>query len=142
MIVDSEVALRGVRMRLLGAVSAVLLTMVCAAYVFFTAMNSFGATFAVAVGLCSLGAAVGLLLSARQEEYVHAYAARMERGGTGEEEGAAALALPEGELLHPLLAREDRLNRARVYRAGQERPHAPSLEGRRRASSEHTDGAI
>src|SRR5690554_2145314 len=93
MIVDSEVALRGVRMRLLGAVSAVLFTMICAAYVFFTAMSSFGATFAVAVGLCSFGAAVGLLLSARQEEYVHAYAARMERGGSGEQDGPAVLAL-------------------------------------------------
>jgi|GEM_PF-4718281 len=148
MVVDSEIARRGVHTRLAGALGAVLLTLGCVLYAIMTAMNSFGATFAVTVGLCSFGAAVGLLLSARQEEKVHAFAARMGRADAHElSEGASMRALIEADGVHPLLAREDRRARARVYSAGQERlhppaPHGAPYEGRRRKASDHTDGAI
>lgn len=148
MVVDSEVARRGVRVRLAGALGAVLLTVGCAIYAIMTAMSSFGATFAVTVGLCSFGAAVGLLLSARQEEKVHAFAARMGRSAALESsQGATMRALIEDDGIYPLLAGEDRRARARVYSKGQERLHPPAhragpFEGRRRSGSDHTDGAI
>lgn len=145
MIVDTEVALRGVRSRLFGALVAVVITLGCAIYAIVSAMSSFGATFALTVGLCSFGAAVALLLSARQEEKVHAFAAQMERSAPGEEDGTSMpmRALPGGEALRPLLARDDRRSRVRVYHGAQERPHAPhSEEPRRCASADHTDGAI
>src|SRR5690554_4766869 len=135
MVVDSEIARRGVHTRLAGALGAVLLTLGCVLYAIMTAMNSFGAAF-------------GLLLSARQEEKVHAFAARMGRADAHElSEGASMRALIEADGVHPLLAREDRRARARVYSAGQERlhppaPHGAPYEGRRRKASDHTDGAI
>lgn len=147
MIVDSEIALHGVRMRLFGALLASVITLSSVIYAVASAMNTFGATFALAVGLCSFGAAVALLLSARQEEKVHAFAARMDRavsseGARREEDGMTMRALPGAEALHPLLARDDRHARVRVYRSGQERPHGPGQQERRCASVDHTDGAI
>ncbi|QDG53375.1 hypothetical protein FIV42_22305 [Persicimonas caeni] len=69
--VDPQSALRGVRTRLVGAVIAASTTLVCVLYAMLTSMSSFGSTFALTFGLCSFGAAVALLLSARHEEEVH-----------------------------------------------------------------------
>jgi hypothetical protein len=75
MVVDSQSALRGVRSRLIGAVAAAATTLVCLLYAMLTSLNSFGSTFALTVAMCSFGAAVALLLSARHEEEVHELAA-------------------------------------------------------------------
>jgi hypothetical protein len=71
MVVDSQSALRGVRSRLIGAVAAASITLACLLYAMLSTLNSFGSTFALTVAMCSFGAAVALLLSARQEEEVH-----------------------------------------------------------------------
>lgn len=73
--VDPQSALRGVRTRLVGAVIAASTTLICVLYAALTSMSSFGSTFALTFGVCSFGAAVALLLSARHEEEVHGLAA-------------------------------------------------------------------
>lgn len=88
--VDAEVARRGVRTRLLGALVAVTVTTACAIFAILSALSTFGAMFALGVGASSLGAAVALLLSARQEEQVHAFAAELG------DDPAARAALPGG----------------------------------------------
>lgn len=75
--VDPQSALRGVRARLVGAVGATSVTLVCLLYAMLSSLSTFGATFALTVGLCSFGAAVALLLSARHEEEVHELAAEL-----------------------------------------------------------------
>ncbi|MFW6058457.1 MAG: hypothetical protein ACOC9W_06340 [Persicimonas sp.] len=77
--VDPQSAMRGVRSRLIGAVMAASVTLVCVLYAMLSSMGSFGATFALTVGLCSFGAAVALLLSARHEEEVHELAFQFEQ---------------------------------------------------------------
>lgn len=150
MVVDSQIALRGVRARLLGALVAVVVTLVCGIYMIVSAMSSFGATFALAVGLCSFGAAVALLLSARQEEKVHAFAARMEGGGgprgcdgpsKADTRRSTPRALAKGET-SSLLGRDERTTRSPAYRAASGRRHASVGEARLLASADKTDGAI
>ena len=75
--VSADAARSGVRSRLYGAVLAVLLT-VLSVVAGMLAPHSFGAILGFTTGLCSLGAAVGLLMSARHEEQVHALAASLE----------------------------------------------------------------
>jgi hypothetical protein len=75
--VSSDVAQSGVRSRLMGAVFAVVLTL-ASVVAGILAPHSFGAIFGFTTGLCSFGAAVGLLMSARHEEQVHALAASMD----------------------------------------------------------------
>jgi hypothetical protein len=55
--------------------SAAATTLVCLLYAMLTTLNSFASTFALTVAVCSFGAAVALLLSARHEEEVHEMAA-------------------------------------------------------------------
>ncbi len=97
MVVDSQAALRGVRARLIGAVAAASVTLVCLLYAVLSSLSSFGVTFALTVGLCSFGAAVALLLSARHEEEVHELATELgaRRSAHPQEEAAGRRALPE-----------------------------------------------
>lgn len=85
MSVDPDSAQRGVRARLMGAVGAASTTLICIVYAMLASVGSFGATFALAIGLCSFGAAVGLLLSARHEEEVHELAAQFDRSALDDE---------------------------------------------------------
>ncbi len=78
MIVDPQSARQGVRTRLVGAVIAASTTLICILYAMFSSLSSFGSTFALTVGVCSFGAAVALLLSARHEEEVHGLAAEFD----------------------------------------------------------------
>ena len=73
--VDPQSALRGVRTRLVGAVAAASITLICVLYAMLSSLSSFGSTFALTVGVCAFGAAVALLMSARHEEEVHEMAA-------------------------------------------------------------------
>lgn len=121
--VSSDVARSGVRFRLLGAVLSALVTVLSLLAGMF-APGTFGAIFGFTVALSSFGAAVGLLMSARHEEQVHALAAELERG--------------------TLLAEEP------DERRQLEKQESLSSWGKRRAGAvddaqcvpEHTDGAI
>jgi len=84
---DPKSASRGVRKRLAGAFVAVALTAGCLGVGFVVPLSSFAAIFAFTLGLSSFGAGIGLILSARHEEEVHALAARLDSG--------EALELPE-----------------------------------------------
>lgn len=75
--VEADVARSGVRSRLVGAVFAAMLTL-ASVIAGILAPHSFGAIFGFTTGLCSFGAAVGLLMSARHEEQVHALAASLD----------------------------------------------------------------
>lgn len=75
---DAGAASRGVRSRLLGALGASVMTLICMIVTFVTSLSTFGGTFALSLGLSSFGAAMALVLSARHEEQVHALAAKLE----------------------------------------------------------------
>lgn len=85
--VSSDAASSGVRFRLVGAVFAVLVT-VLSVIAGITAPHSFGAILGIITGLCSFGAAVGLLMSARHEEEVHELAAAFDEHALLEDERA------------------------------------------------------
>lgn len=130
--VDPQSALRGVRSRLVGAVAAASTTLICLLYAMLSSLSSFGSTFALTVGVCSFGAAVALLMSARHEEEVHEMAAgfddqrRLEADTDNERAQRQPRALPEP---NPL-AGADLVDRADIR--GVER----------RAYSQKTDGVI
>jgi hypothetical protein len=163
MVVDSQSALRGVRTRLMGAVVAVLVTLVCGLYAIMSAMSSFGATFAMTVGLCSFGAAVALLLSARHEEEVHAFAAQLGSGALPQQAPKPArlmeardaeerefnkliykeLAFNERRALPEPLPIDETRRFSRRYTHSRPTDSRPGLAGvRRRADADTTDGAI
>lgn len=158
--VDAQSARRGVRLRLLGALVAVSVTLVCFVYAALSAMSTFGATFALAVGLCSFGAAVALLLSARQEEEVHALAARLDAESSGHPMRSAErlvhschLALPEADYIasHAQFCSRTRFERdahLRVYHTHERYPDRAGRVAPQRTDTtpayqaDNTDGAI
>ena len=135
--VEPGSAQKGIRMRLIGAVVAASTTLLCIIYAMLSSIGTFGATFALAVGLCSFGAAVGLVLSARHEEEVHQLAARF-----------ADLALVEGEADPGNTSRPAALPEPDALADGQifedddilERPEMRGVA--RKSYSQHTDGLI
>lgn len=86
---DPRSASRGVRSRLVGAVVALAVTLLCLLTAFVFPLSTFTTTFAFTLGFSSFGAGVALLMSARQEEQVHEIGARLD----GAEDEPA---LPEG----------------------------------------------
>lgn len=75
---DPGAAQRGVRTRLWTAAGTLGVTAVCFAIVVATSLSTFGAIFALTSGLATLGASIGLLMSARHEEQVHEVAAELD----------------------------------------------------------------
>jgi hypothetical protein len=133
--VDPESAQRGVRARLMGAVGAASTTLVCIVYAMLASVGSFGATFALAIGVCSFGAAVALLLSARHEEEVHELAAQFDRTALADEIAADDTASDEHSKPRAL-PKPNPLS-------GIELDEPPQLQGIKRAdSSAHTDGVV
>ncbi|MGM0555871.1 MAG: hypothetical protein ACQEVA_05805 [Myxococcota bacterium] len=98
--VSSDAARSGVRFRLAGAVSATILTLV-SIVAGVLAPNIFGAIFGFTTGLCSFGAAVGLLMSARHEEEVHALAASMEERALLQDHQSDARLGESGQIADP-----------------------------------------
>lgn len=125
--VDPRSAQRGIRTRLLGAIFAAAITLICVLYAMLSSMGTFGSTFALTMGLCSFGAAVGLLLSARHEEEVHQLAADFEeRTLFHDDSESQPRALPEPDVISEV----DIFER-------------PEMRGVRRESySKNTDGVI
>lgn len=76
--VDESSASRGVRKRLGGAVLALVITVLCISVAVATSMATFSGLFALTLGASSLGAAVALIMSARNEEIVHDAAGRLD----------------------------------------------------------------
>ncbi len=146
--VDPQSAMRGVRSRLVGAVMAASVTLVCVLYAMLSSLGSFGATFALTVGICSFGAAVALLLSARHEEEVHELAFQFDKlpgaSPTGADEGSAADSA-SGDRPRALPAPDplDELGRKELDRERFARSEHPALQTTKRADfSGHTDGAL
>lgn len=134
--VDPDSALKGVRTRLVGALAAAAVTLVCFMYAMLSSLSSFGGTFALTIGVCSFGAAVALLLSARHEEEVHELASSFEREDLRSleqlgEAPEAAPALPEPQFTDELWFDS--------YEPGEREPVAAS---RRELRAGQTDGAI
>lgn len=96
--IDPRSALRGVRSRLMGAMGAASMTLICMLYALATSIGSFGATFAFTTGLCSFAAAVALLLSARHEEEVHQLASDFARADLLEVEDEPAASVATAQL--------------------------------------------
>lgn len=65
-------------MRLWTAAGTLGVTAVCFAIVVVTSLSTFGSIFALTSGLASLGASIGLLMSARHEEQVHEVASELD----------------------------------------------------------------
>jgi hypothetical protein len=90
MVVDSRSANRGIRSRLLGAISAAIVTLICLLSIFLSPIT-LGSTFALTVAIGSLGLSIALIMSARREEIVHQVAGELTREGEQE-----PLRLPSG----------------------------------------------
>ena len=57
---------------------ALALTLLCIVVGITSTLSTFAATFAFTIGLSSFGAAVALIMSARNEEQVHEFAAKLD----------------------------------------------------------------
>jgi len=103
---DPESASRGVQSRLVGAIVALAVTLFCLLTGFVFSLSTFATTFAVTLGFSSFGAAVALLMSARQEEEVHEIGERLDNrplpegtsNGAGDDgtDGSVAKLKPDG----------------------------------------------
>ena len=77
--VDAGSANRGIQTRLLGAMGAAILTVLCLLSIFMASEITLGSIFPLAVGLGSLGLSLALTMSARREEIVHQVAGELNR---------------------------------------------------------------
>ena len=75
--VDSRSANRGIQSRLLGAMLSAMITVVCLLSIVLAPEITLGSTFAITVGIASLGLSMALTMSARREEIVHQVAGRL-----------------------------------------------------------------
>ena len=75
---DPHSASRGVRSRLVGAIAGLAVTLLCILIGFVFPLSTFATTFAFTLGFSSFGAAVALLMSARQEEEMHEIGAQLD----------------------------------------------------------------
>ncbi len=75
--VDAKSASRGIQARLLGAMVSAVVTVICFVSLLVAPEITIGSTFAITVGLGSLGLSVSLTMSARREEIVHQMAGRL-----------------------------------------------------------------
>ncbi len=98
--VDAQSASRGIRSRLLGAMLSAMITVICLLSIVLAPELTLGSTFAITVGIASLGLSMALTMSARREEIVHQVAGRL-----NEEIDRSQRSLPPAE--EPLWVRED-----------------------------------
>ena len=75
--VDAKSANRGIQARLLGAMASALVTVICLLSLLIVPELTLGSTFAITMGLGSLGLSISLTMSARREEIVHQVAGRL-----------------------------------------------------------------
>ncbi len=78
MVVDSRSANRGIQARLVGAMAAALVTVICLISLFLAPIT-LGSTFALSIAVGSLGLSIALIMSARREEIVHQVAGELTR---------------------------------------------------------------